>query len=94
MLAMSRLRWRKRPRCSCKAEANDDLRASHLRDCLNELPEHARQVLRQRYELDSSFAQMAELAGTHRRSDSQTALSAETTIARLRHAKTEFGGRS
>ena len=46
-----------------QAEPNDDVRTSHLRDCLNELPEHARQVLRERYERDSSFAQMAELLG-------------------------------
>ena len=46
-----------------QAEPNDDVRTCHLRDCLNELPEHARQVLRERYERDSSFAQMAELLG-------------------------------
>jgi RNA polymerase sigma-70 factor (ECF subfamily) len=46
-----------------QAELNGDVRAGHLQDCLNELPEHARQVLRERYERDSSFAQMAELMG-------------------------------
>ncbi len=28
-----------------QAELDDNARASHLRDCMNELPEHARQVL-------------------------------------------------
>ena len=46
-----------------QSETDEDLRANHLRDCLNELPAHARQVLRQRYELDNSFTQMAELLG-------------------------------
>ena len=46
-----------------QSDTDEDLRANHLRDCLNELPEHARQVLRQRYELDNSFTQMAELLG-------------------------------
>ena len=44
-------------------EADEDVRAGHLWECLDALPEHARQVLRERYEHDRSFAQMAALLG-------------------------------
>lgn len=43
------------------SDSNEDVRLSHLRDCLQELPEHAMSVLQQRYEADESFAKMAEL---------------------------------
>lgn len=47
-----------------QAEMEDDVRANHLRACVSELPENARRVLRERYELNSSFAHMAELFGS------------------------------
>jgi RNA polymerase sigma-70 factor (ECF subfamily) len=43
------------------SDSVEDVRLSHLRDCLKELPEHAMAVLQQRYEADQSFAKMAEL---------------------------------
>ena len=43
------------------ADSKEDLRLSHLRDCLNELPDHATAVLQQRYESDQSFTKMAAL---------------------------------
>jgi RNA polymerase sigma-70 factor (ECF subfamily) len=46
-----------------QVEMDDCARVDHLRDCMNELPEHARQVLRERYESGRSFAQMAILLG-------------------------------
>jgi RNA polymerase sigma-70 factor (ECF subfamily) len=46
-----------------QAELDDSARADHLRDCMNELPEHSRQVLRERYESGRSFAQIADLLG-------------------------------
>ena len=45
------------------SEVDNDARADHLRDCMNELPEHARQALRERYESGRSFAQIADLLG-------------------------------
>jgi RNA polymerase sigma-70 factor (ECF subfamily) len=43
------------------SDSVEDVRLSHLRDCLKDLPEHAMAVLQQRYEADQSFAKMAEL---------------------------------
>lgn len=44
-----------------QADNDEDVRVSHLKECLNELPDHAKRVLRERYESERSFAQIAEL---------------------------------
>jgi RNA polymerase sigma-70 factor, ECF subfamily len=41
----------------------DGVRVSYLRDCMSELPDHALQVLRERYESDRPFAKIAETLG-------------------------------
>ena len=40
-----------------------DARLIYLRDCMSQLPEHAQRVLRERYETERPFAQIAELLG-------------------------------
>jgi RNA polymerase sigma-70 factor (ECF subfamily) len=46
-----------------QAELDDSARADHLRDCMDELLEHARKLRRERYESGRTFAQIAELLG-------------------------------